>query len=462
MEQKKTLTRDMTTGNAMKLIWQFSIPLLLGNVFQQMYNLIDTAIVGRYLGISALSSVGSTGAVCFLIIGLCLGMCAGFAIPIAQRFGAKTYSEMRNYVMNAAYLATVMAIVITGVTTYLCYDILSWMGTPEDIIDGAYTYLVIILAGIPFTILYNIVSAIIRALGDSKTPFYFLVLSTIVNIVLDVVLIVVVHMGVAGAATATIISQAIAGILCFIYMKKNFDILKLEPGEKKLDMFKIKVLLTMGLPMGLQYSITAIGSVMLQSAVNGLGTIYVAAYTAALKIKGLAMCPYDAFANASATFASQNLGAKKIDRIREGVKSAILIGEAYSIAVALVLFFFGGKIALIFVDSSETVVLGYIAQYMRCAAFFYCFLAILNVVRMTIQGLGYSGLSMLAGVSELFARGLMSTFVIPVVGYWAVCFTDQTAWVSATIVVLILFAHIMKNIRNKYGVTGEIQATENN
>ncbi|MCR5271591.1 MAG: MATE family efflux transporter [Lachnospiraceae bacterium] len=450
MEEKKTLTKDMTVGKPMALIWRFSVPLLMGNIFQQMYNLIDTAIVGKFLGISALSSVGSTGAVMFLILGLCLGMCSGFAIPIAQKFGAKAYSEMRNYVMNATYIAIVMAVVITLFTTLLCKNILTWMGTPEDIFDGAYSYLFVILAGIPFTILYNFLSAVIRALGDSKTPFYFLVISTVLNIVLDVTFIVVFGLGVSGAALATIVAQAVSGIACFIYMRMNFDILKLEPYEKDPDGHKIKVLLSMGLPMGLQFSITAIGTVMLQAAVNGLGSAYVAAYTAVGKIKQLAMCPYDAFANGSATFCSQNLGAKKLDRIGEGVKAAITISLIYSVFIAIVLFFGGRYLALIFVDASEVSVLNDISLYLKCASVFYLVLAILNVVRMTIQGLGYSGLSMLAGLSELFARGLMSLFVIPTVGYLAVCFTDQIAWVAAAITVSFLYRYVMKKIRERF------------
>lgn len=450
MEQKKTLTKDMTEGKPMVLIWNFAVPLLFGNLFQQMYNLIDTAIVGRFLGIKALSSVGSTGAVMFLILGLCLGMCAGFGIPIAQQFGAKSYSNMRNYVMNAAYIAIFMAVFMTALTTFLCRYILIWMGTPEDIFDGAYAYLFVILAGIPFTILYNLISSIIRALGDSKTPFYFLVVSTILNIILDVVFIVTFKWGVAGAAAATIVAQAVSGIACFIYMRKNFDILKFEPGEKHVDWHKIKVLLGMGLPMGLQFSITAIGSVMLQAAVNGLGSVYVAAYTAVGKIKQLAMCPYDAFANGSATFCSQNLGAKKIDRINEGVRSAITIGLIYSVFIAFVLFFFGRQMALIFVSSSETEVLDYIAIFLKCASVFYPVLAVLNVVRMTIQGLGHSGLSMFAGLSELVARGVMSLWVIPAIGFMAVCFTDQIAWAAGALTVVIIYIGVMKQIRERF------------
>ena len=441
------MTKDMTSGNPMKLILQFAIPLLFGNIFQQMYNLVDTIIVGRALGLNALSSVGSTASITFLIIGFCLGTCGGIVIPVAQQFGAKKYTQMRSFMMNAVYLALFLAIVVTFITVICCGPILTAMHTPDDIYQGAYDYLIVIFYGIPFTFLYNVTSGIIRALGDSKTPFYFLVLSTIINIILDLVFILCFHMGVGGAAYATVTAQAVSGILCLCYMKKRFEILKCTAEERRFDLHKVLTLVKMGVPMGLQYSITAIGSIMMQSAVNSLGTIYVSACTAATKIKQFAMCPYDAFATASSTFCSQNLGAKKIDRISKGLGSSIFVSICYSIAIGAVLIFFGSRIALIFVDSSETQVLEYVQLFLTCSGFFYVFLALLNNIRMTIQGLGYSGISMAAGFCELLARGCMSLFVIPRFGYLAVCFTDQTAWIAATICVVILYRHVMKKIR---------------
>ena len=254
------------------------------------------------------------------------------------------------------------------------------------------------------------VSGIIRALGDSKTPFYFLVLSTVLNVCLDLLFIIVFQMGTAGAAWATILAQAVSGVLCFLYMKRKYEVLKTNRQELKFRPDYIKILVVMGVPMGLQYSITAIGSIMLQSAVNGLGAIYVSAYTTALKVKQLAMCPYDAFATASATFGSQNLGAGQIKRIKEGLYSALFVAIIYSIGIGLVLIFAGSKIAMLFISGSETEVLGYIQKVLTCAGFFYFFLAILNCTRQTIQGLGYSAVAMFAGCSELVARGAMSLF----------------------------------------------------
>lgn len=439
----------------MRLIWQFSIPLVFGNLFQQMYNMVDTIIVGKYLGLSALTSVGATSSLTFLIIGFCMGTCSGMGVPVAKFFGAKDYSTMRKYVMNAAYLSVMIAAVLTVATCLLCGPVLTWMQTPADIYQGAYDYLFIIFLGIPFTILYNVVSAIIRAMGDSKTPFYFLVLSALLNVVLDLLFIIVFGMGVAGAAWATILSQAVAGVLCFLFMKKRYDILTFSRQERKLELSYIKRLTVMSVPMGLQFSITAIGSIMLQSAVNMLGSIYVSAYTAALKVNQIAMCPFDAFATASSTFGSQNLGAGQFKRIRQGLFDSVLIATIYGVAIGIVLVLAGSKIALLFVDSGETVVLGYAQQMLNFSGCFFWLLAFLNCIRMTIQGLGYSVIAMLAGCSELAARGIMALVVIPALGFPGVCMTNPLAWLAANCVVIPVFFVIIRRLERRYaGIEG--------
>ena len=453
------MTRDMTAGKPMQLIWQFSIPLVFGNLFQQMYNMVDTIIVGKYLGLSALTSVGSTASLTFLIIGFCMGTCSGMGVPVAQFFGAKDYSAMRKYIMNAAYLGIFIAAVLTVVTCLLCGPILTLMQTPADIYQGAYDYLFIIFLGIPFTILYNIVSAIIRAMGDSKTPFYFLVLSTVLNIVLDLAFIIIFQMGVAGAAWATILAQAISGILCFIYMKRKFDILTFTKQERKLQMSYIRRLTVMSVPMGLQFSITAIGSIMLQSAVSVLGSVYVSAYTTAVKVNQLAMCPFDAFATAASTFGSQNLGAKQFKRIRQGLFCSVFIAVIYGVAIGIVLVLAGSKIALLFVDASETVVLGYIQQMLNFSGIFFWLLAFLNCFRLTIQGLGYSVIAMFAGCSELAARGIMSVAVIPALGFAGVCITNPLAWLAANCVVIPVFFAVIRRLERKY-TGGTISRTQ--
>ena len=271
------MTKEMTEGSPLRLIFNFSLPLILGSLLQQTYSLIDAAIVGKYLGINDLAAVGASTSVVFLIIGFCTGCCCGFGIPVAQAFGARSYSDLRRYVANSLWVSLIISVVLAVVTSLLCERILFMMQTPHDILHHAYLYLLVTFIGIPFTFLYNLLSSLIRALGDSKTPFYFLLMAAILNIVLDLFCILILHWGVAGAAIATVFSQAVSALLCLYYMFRKFDILKMEKGETALDKHYIKGLLDMGVPMGLQFSITAIGSIMLQSANNALGTSCVAA-----------------------------------------------------------------------------------------------------------------------------------------------------------------------------------------
>ncbi len=447
----KSTTRDMTSGSPLKLIWQFAIPLIFGNLFQQLYNMVDTVIVGRALGLNALTAVGATASVNFLIIGFALGTCNGLSLPVARQFGAKRYSSMRAYVMNAAYLSIGLAVVLTLLTTTLCGSILRWMKTPAEIFGESYAYFFVICLGIPFTILYNVASGIIRALGDSKTPFYFLVLSTILNIGLDFLLILVFHLGVAGAAWATIAAQAAAGILCFFYMKRRYEVLRFQKEERRFNLRYIGELAAASLPMGLQFSVTAIGSIMLQSAVNTLDVLYVSAFAAGTKVKQLAMCPFEALASASATFGSQNLGAGKIGRVKKGLGSGILIGICYAVAMGIVLATVGSVIAWMFVDRGETAVLTEVQNYMRWLGIFFWLLAILNCTRMTIQGLGYSGIAVFAGFSELLARGLASLFLVPRLAFPGVCMADPLAWIAATVIVVPVFTVIIRKLERQLG-----------
>ena len=444
------MTKDMTSGSPMKLILGFSVPLLFGFLFQQFYNLVDTLIVGRFLGVDALAAVGSTGSLNFLIIGFCMGVCNGFAIPLAHRFGAGDYKAMRAFMMNAVYLAVIFAAVMTVFTVAFCRPILQLMQTPENIIDDAYTYIVIIFAGIPATYLYNLVSGVIRSMGDSKTPLLFLALAAFVNIGLDLLLIIVFPMGVAGAALATVISQAFSGIACVIYSKRRFEILHTDEEERKVNKGYMKTLCGMGVPMGLQYSITAIGSVILQSAVNTLGSNAVASMTAGSKIGMFFCCPYDALGSTMATYGGQNVGAKKLDRVKEGLKAASLIGIIYSV-IAFVILFFGGKyIALLFMDADQTEIIGRVAMFLIGNSMFYIPLTFVNVVRFTIQGMGFSTFAILAGVCEMAARSLVGFCLVPVFGFLPACFASPLAWIFADAFLIPAF-HCMKKLKVLFG-----------
>lgn len=347
------MTKDMTKGSPFKLILGFAFPMLLGMLFQQFYNLVDTMIVGKTLGVSALAGVGATGSINFMIIGFCMGICNGFAIPVAQQFGAGKYSELRKYVFNGYICSAVFAVVMTALSVVFCAPILRLLNTPDDIFMHAYNYIVIIFAGIPTVFLYNIVSGIIRSLGDSKTPVYFLVLSSVINIVLDFILIIYAKMGVAGAGIATVISQLVSGVGCTIYMYNEVRHFKGEQTGKCCKKRYVVNLCYIGVPMGLQYSITAIGSTILQAAVNGLGSSYVAAMTAGSKMFNFTCCPFDALGSTMATYGGQNVGAGKIDRLGKGIRAAMIIGAVYSVVALVVLFFTTDYIALLFVDAAE-------------------------------------------------------------------------------------------------------------
>ncbi|MEY8338915.1 MATE family efflux transporter [Lachnospiraceae bacterium 62-35] len=431
MSAKASPIRDMTAGNPAKLILGFALPMLMGLLFQQFYSMMDTIIVGKFLGVDDLAAVGSTAAVNFMINGFVIGLCSGFSIPVAQRFGARDYKDMRRFVANAAWLSILFAIVVTVSVSILTQSILIWMQTPDNIINGAYQYIFFIFLGIPTTFLYNILAGFIRSLGDSKTPVYFLVLSSILNIFLDLFFIVSLKTGVAGAAYATVISQGVSGVLCLLYMKRKFPILKMEPGEASLSGRHIYILCKMGVPMGLQYSITAIGSVVIQTSINTLGSIAVASVTAGQKIAMFFCCPFDALGGTMATYSGQNAGAGKIDRIGQGVKAATLIGFAYSALAFILLFFLGSQIPLLFVSPEETTVIHQAHQFLIYNSMFYCLLTIVNVWRFTIQGMGYSLLAIVAGICEMVGRAFVGFMLAPVFGYVVICFASPLAWLLA-------------------------------
>jgi len=427
----KSTTRDMTQGNPTRLIIGFALPMLLGYLFQQFYSMVDTIIVGQWLGVSSLAAVGSTGSINFMIIGFCMGVCSGFAIPVAQKFGSKDYSSLRKFVANSVWLTIVFAIVMTVLVCYFCMDILELMNTPADIIAEAYEYIFIIFLGIPVTYLYNLLSGIIRALGDSKSPVYFLVISSVLNIILDIVTISVWDMGVAGPAWATVISQGVSGVLCLVYMIKKFEILHIKRDEWAYDSHYAKILCSMGVPMGLQYSITAIGSVILQTAVNGLGSMAVAAITAGNKVSCFFCCPFDALGGTMATYAGQNVGAKRLDRIHSGIKAATIIGVVYSVVACAVLVIFGKQLALLFMDAGEVEIIHRAHEVLILTSAFYILLTIVNVFRFCIQGMGFSVFAILAGVCEMIGRGVVAFGLVPIFGFTAACLANAAAWILA-------------------------------
>lgn len=440
-------SKEMTSGPCLPLIFNFTLPLLLGNMLQQTYSLIDAAIVGKFLGINALASVGASTSVVFLILGFCNGCCGGFGIPVAQKFGARDYVSMRRLVSVSLKLAGMMSVGIALITCLLCAFILRTMQTPENIFQDAYWYLLITFIGVPCTFFYNLLSSIIRALGDSKTPFWFLLFSTVLNVLLDLLCILVFHWGVAGAAIATVFSQGVSAVLCYFYMYRKFEILRMQPADKRFRPELARQLIFVGVPMGLQFSITAIGSIMLQSANNALGTACVVAFTAAMRIKMFFLCMLESLGIAMATFCGQNYGAGKPERIWTGVKAASLMMIVYVAAVAIILWGFSEKFVLLFVDPSETEIIADAALFLHISVSFFPVLGLLCILRYSIQGAGYTKLAMFSGVSEMIARILVSVVAVPLWGFWAVCFGDPTAWVFADAFLIPAFIYVYRRLR---------------
>ncbi|MCH5208265.1 MAG: MATE family efflux transporter [Oscillospiraceae bacterium] len=452
----KTSVRDLTKGPPMKLILGFMLPLFFGILFQQFYNMVDTIVVGRYIGLDALAGVGSTGSVNFLVIGFVIGVCAGFAIPVAQKFGSKDYETLRKYVGNTIWITIVFAAVLTTATCLLCGKILEWMNTPEDVFRQAYDYIFVIFLGIPVTFCYNILSGFIRSLGDSRTPVIFLVISSLLNIALDIFTIVVLGMGVSGAGVATVISQAFSSVLCLIFIIKRMELLHLKKADLKPDFRYIGRLCAVGLPMGLQYSITAIGTIILQTAVNGLGSVYMASVTAGNKVGQFMCCPFDAMGSTMATYGGQNIGAGELKRVRRGLFDCIILGIIWSIAAMVIAILFGGDLSALFLDASDPKTaenIGLIREYSRhflmINSFFYIPLAFVNIVRFMIQGMGYSQVALYAGVSELVARGAAALALVPVFGFEAICLANPLAWVLADLFLIPAFFVCYNSVKKR-------------
>ena len=440
------MVRDMTTGNSAKQILKFSLPLLIGTVFQQFYNMVDSIIVGRFLGTQPFAAVGMTGSITFFVLGLVFGACSGFAIPVAQDFGAHDEAGVRRCVANIIHIGVIFGLVMTLATTLLTRQILVWMDTPEELMQDAYDYLFWIFLGIGSLMLYNLLAGILRSLGDSTTPLIFLILSSLLNIGLDVLLVWTLNVGVKGAAIATVIAQLISGLGCLVFMIRKFPMLRLTRKDLRPDLPTIRRLSGIGFPMGLQFSITAIGSIILQKSVNALGTTIIASVSAAAKVQNLVVSPMDAFGVSMATFAGQNYGAGKIDRVRRGVRQVFWMLTAYSLLALGIVYFSGSTIALLFVDASETEILACTQHFLIMNGLFYIPLGVIYVLRNTLQGVGFSKIAMLSGLFELVARSVMGLFVVPKFGFNAVCLAHPTAWIMADLILIVLYSILMKRL----------------
>lgn len=441
--QMKAVQQDMTSGSPMKIILSFTLPIFLGNVFQQFYNMADAVIVGKFVGTGALAAVGSTGTIMFLIYGFVVGMTAGFTVLTAQKFGAGDMETMRKTVAGAAILSLIIGIILTAAFMIFMRPWLVLMNTPEDIFNDAYSYIMIISAGILAQMLYNLLASILRALGNSRVPLYFLILSALLNVVLDLVLIIVFHMGTAGAAVATVISQGVSGLLCLVYIVKAVPVLRMKREDWHPAGALLKTQLRIGVPMALQYSITAIGTMMVQSALNILGSTLVAAFTAASKIEQVVTQAYVAMGTTMATYGAQNMGAGDISRIRKGFRSCTILGVIYSVAATALVMTVGKYMTYLFVSEDVALIMDSVDIYLKCVGIFFVPLAVVNIYRNGIQGLGYGLLPMMAGVAELAGRGIVAVIAAGQRSYTGVCLASPAAWVLAGALLLGMYYYVV-------------------
>ena len=443
---KNNMTNDMTKGNPVKLILLFSIPLLIGNVFQQFYSMVDTIIVGRFVGVDALAAVGATGSMVFLVNGFVTGLTSGFAVLVSQKFGAKDEEGLRKAVASAVTLTVISVIVVTLVSLIGAKPLLNLMNTPENIMADAHTYIKIIYGGIIATVAYNLIASILRALGDSKTPLYFLIVASILNVILDLVFIINFKMGVAGAAYATIISQGVSAILCLVYTYKKFIILRLKKEDFNVKRKYYHKHLKIGIPMALQFSITAIGIMTVQGALNVFGSIVIASYTAASKALQLVMQPAITFGVTMATYCGQNLGAKEYGRIKEGVKECTKISIITSIIAGAVLVFLGKYFVMMFISNPDEEILRHAQQVLNISAIFFIPLGLIFIYRNALQGIGDSFVPMMAGVYELVARAIVAFTLPSQLEFMGICLADPIAWLAAVIPLGITYFKRIKSL----------------
>lgn len=440
------MTKSMTQGSPAKLVLLFTLPLLAGNLFQQFYNMMDTLIVGRAINVSALAAVGCTGSIMFLIIGFVQGLTTGLSIVTAQRFGAGDADGVRRSFAACIVICVAVTAVLTGISVPFARPILEFMRTPADIIDQAYAYIVVIYMGTGAAMLFNLLSNIIRALGDSRTPLYFLIIASILNVALDLAFILWLHMGVAGAAWATVIAQLVSGLLCVFYIMKRFPALHLRRADFRLTGTELARHAGISLPMGFQASIIGIGVIILQFVLNGLGSLSVAAFTAAQKIEQIFCAPLSSFGMTMATYAAQNYGAGRVDRIKQGVRSCAYMSVGYSLVVLAANVLLGGLLASVFVGKGAAEVVSMAARYLRITGLFYPTLSLLYIYRYTLQGLGQGVVPTIAGVMELVMRAIGVMLLAGPFGFGGICVAYALAWPGSMTPLLIAYLITMHRL----------------
>lgn len=435
---------DLTQGRPLTQILLFAVPLVLGTVFQQLYSFVDTVLVGRLISVSALAAVGTTYSLNFLILGFVQGLCVGFGILLAQSFGAQDREGLQRYFLSGCVLAVVFSVILTVITVLTAEPLLRLIQTPEDILGMAADYIRVIFLGIPASMLYNYSAGALRAVGDSRHPFYFLLFSCVLNIVLDYVFIVPLGGGVAGAAWATVLSQLISGLLNLYWLLGRIRILKDRRQGIAVSAQHMKRLCVVGLPMGFEYSVSAIGAVVMQGAINSLGSVAVAAQTAGEKIRQMFTLPMESVGMAMATYVGQNYGARRIDRIRQGIRSGLTIQYIYCVAAWLAIFLLKRPcVGLVLGETTGAVAEGAV-QYLSIMSVLFFIHGSLMIMRNTLQGLGYSLQAVVSGVGELLGRSLGGWLAVAGFGFPAICLSNPMAWLFALIYCTVMVRYYLK------------------
>ncbi|WP_455544299.1 MATE family efflux transporter [Intestinibacter sp.] len=440
------MTNDMTKGNPLKLFIYFTIPLLIGNIFQQLYSMVDTIIVGRFVGVNALAALGATNSLFYLVNGLIVGLTSGFSVLVSQKFGSKDEQGVKKAVASNITLTVILTIIFTIIALLIINPLLNMMNTPDNIYNDTKLYITIIYAGMVTQVGYNMSAGILRALGDSKTPLYFLIVASILNVILDLVFIINFDMGVAGAAYATNIAQGVSAILCLIYSYKKFKILRLKKEDFKVEKTYYTIHLKVAVPMAMQFSVTSIGVIIVQSAINIFGATVIAAYAAASKVLQLVMQPSISFGVTVATYAGQNLGARRYDRIKHGLKIMNVISVVTSLISAVILVTLGKYFVVLFIENPTQEIFDYVQQVLNYSAVFFIPLGFIFVYRNALQGMGESFVPMLAGFFELGARALVSFTLPAVIGYTGICLSDPIAWIAASVPLVLTYNIKMRKI----------------
>lgn len=444
------MAKEMTRGKSIKLIFLFMIPLLIGNIVQQLYNMADSIIVGKFVGVHALAGVGIASSLLFMSMGFVMGLCNGFSVVLAQRFGAGSKVGVKRSITTSIYLGLFFTIIITVLSALFTRSLLLLINTPEEVMDSALIFILISSYGMFSLMSYNLFSGILRAIGDSKTPLYFLIFAAVLNIGFNFLTVAILNFGVAGSAISTVASQIISSTLCALHMFKKYEIIRPKKIDWKINWPYIWLHLKIGFPMALEFAVTAVGILILQGAINNLGPHIVAGFTTAMKIENIIIAAFIALASAVSTYTAQNFGARNYKRIVSGAKSNIIIGMLVCLIFSIVLFLFWDVFVGLFVNEGEFEVKSAARQYMVIAILNYPVLCLLITFRCLVQSLGRTIVPVLAGVSEVVMRSIGAFFLSNVFGYTGICCAPVLSWYAALLMIMSSYIFTIIKLKKEF------------